>query len=826
MAAFLWFLVFLVGLFTLSYQRASLIVWTIAIAVWLLLLTFLSNAGTAWLTTLWVIFGIIFIPLNIYPFRRVLFTKKIFSIYRKMMPKMSETEKEALAAGTVGWTADLFSGMPNWKKFHESPLVKMSEEEQSFLDNEVETLCSMIDNWKISRSMQIPDEIWDYVKKEGFLGMIIPKKYGGKQFSAMAHSAVIVKVSAVSVAVSTIISVPNSLGPAELLLRYGTEEQKDYYLPRLAKAEEIPCFALTSPVAGSDASSIVDNGIICRHEFEGEEQLCIRLNWNKRYITLSPVATLLGLAFKLYDPDHLLGKKEYIGITCALIPTHLPGVVTGRRHYPLDSAFPNGPTQGKDVIIPVDWIIGGVKMAGHGWRMLMESLAAGRSISLPSMVTGGAKFNALAAGAYSRVRRQFNTYIGNFGGVSEVLTRIASNAYKVEALRSFTISALDQKQKPAIASAICKYHTTELSRDISRDTMDIHGGKGICMGPNNYIAQGYIELPISITVEGANILTRSMIIFGQGIIRAHPYVLREMTAAEDSKDVRSLRYFDRALFQHIGFLISNISRAFLLGLSNGHMVMTNGGPLKRYYQLFTRFSAILALTGDVCVLTLGGSLKRREKISARLGDILSLLYMGSAVMKMHESVSDNKEFEAEFPLVEWICQDILYKLQITIDDLLVNFPSRFISAILRMLCLPLGKCLRPPRDKLGSKVAKLLLEPSVLRERFTKDIYLTPNKNNPAGYLHELLEKVIAIEPLEKKLGKAIRAGDIKGKNLEERVQSALSNGIFTKEEAKEYLEIDRARMAIINVDDFGPEFFERHQAEKPKVSEAEPYRE
>lgn len=809
MSIITWIVLFWVALIVLSYNRASLVVWSVASGILFILFSFFSPIHGTLLIIWWLIFLIIFIPLNIFPLRRWLISRHVLRVFQKYMPKMSETEKEALTAGGVGWSADLFSGMPDWEKLRKTPVAYVSKEEQAFLDGPVEILCSMIDNWTISRTMTIPREIWNFLKQEGFFGMIIPKKYGGKEFSNSAHSQVIVKVAGVSVAVGTVVSVPNSLGPAELLLHYGTEEQKDYYLPRLARGEEIPCFALTSPLAGSDASSITDYGIVCEHEYEGKKQLCVRLNWNKRYITLAPVATILGLAFKLYDPDHLLGNKEALGITCALIPTNVAGVIIGRRHYPLDSAFPNGPTQGKDVIVPIDWIIGGAKMAGHGWRMLMESLAAGRGISLPSMMTGGAKRNALLAGAYARIRRQFNTYIGNFGGIQDVLARIGANAYSIEAIRRFTVSALDQKQKPVVASAISKYHTTELGRMISQDMMDIHAGKGICMGPNNYIAQSHIEIPISITVEGANILTRCMIIFGQGSIRCHPFILPEITAAQCLDSKHGLINFDRALFGHIGFLLSNMVRAFILGITNAYFVIVPKGVMKRYYQLFTRYSAILAFAADLCILTIGAALKRREKISARLGDMLSFLYIGSAVLKFYESGSRGKENPEERPVVEWICRNLLCQLQTQLDGLLHNLPNRYVRWILHIIVLPLGKLCVPPSDHLGSKIAKLLLEPSGLRKRFVEHIYFSPNENNPVIKIERVLKAVIACEPLEKKIHQAKHDGVIEGKNLQELVDAALAAEVISEEEAKQILTTHRLCMNVINVDDFPSEYFQ-----------------
>lgn len=799
MTTLLWIIFFLAVVIVLAYQRASLRVWTIAIAVALGIYAAIQQPSAVCLFVLLVFFVVIFGVLNIPPLRRALISNWALNVYRKMMPKMSETEKAALESGTVGWEGDLFSGMPDWEQFRQMPLSELTEEEQAFLDGPVEDVCRLIDSWKISREMMIPDSIWSLFKSEGFFGMIIPKQYGGKEFSALAHAQVILKLASANVAVATVASVPNSLGPAELLLQYGTEEQKNHYLPRLASGEDVPCFALTSPVAGSDAGSITDSGVVCRHEFEGKEQLCLRLNWNKRYITLSPVATLIGLAFKCYDPDHLLGDVEELGITCALIPASTPGVVTGRRHFPLHSAFPNGPTQGNDVIVPLDWVIGGAKMIGQGWRMLMECLAAGRAISLPSMTVSNAKRGTLATGAYARIRRQFNASLADFEGVQEALSRMVGRTYAVEALRRLTLTYLDQGEPVAVASAISKFHATETSRTIVIDAMDIHGGKGICMGPNNYLAQNYIETPIGITVEGANILTRSLMIYGQGAIRCHPYLLAEMTAASNENKEQAKIDFDRALFSHLGFMASNVARSFWLGLTRGRGARAPKTPLKRFYQLFTRFSASLAYISDAAIIVVGSNLKRREMLSARLGDILSLLYVGSAVLKFYE----HKNQKEESCVAKLSCKELLYKIQVQLDGLIANIPNWFVRFWMRLLVFPRGKMLQPASDQLKRDVADLITMPSPLRERFMEAIYCTPNDNNPAGQMESILSKVIEIAPIETKIAKARHKRLISGKDLKELVASAVTADVVTQAEADQLLAVDELRMKIINVDDF-----------------------
>lgn len=800
MDVWVWVIIFIAAAGVLSFNRASLLVWTIAFFGLLFLFSIFSLAGPWCLTICWLIFLVIIIPLNWIPFRQKLISKRVLSIYRRLMPSISDTEKEALAAGNVGWEGELFSGMPNWDTLNAIPKGKLSDEERAFINGPVDDLCQLLSNWQINHELyDIPDNVWDHLKKEGFFGLIIPKKYGGKEFSALAHAQIITKVATLSMAVGTVISVPNSLGPAELLLHYGTEEQKDHYLPRLAKGEEIPCFALTSPVAGSDAGAIEDYGIVCEKVIAGKKQLAISLTWSKRYITLAPIASLLGLAFKLYDPDHLLGDKEALGITCALIPVSTEGVVTGRRHYPLCSVFPNGPTQGKDVIVPLDVVIGGREGVGQGWKMLMQCLAAGRAISLPSMACGGAKLAVYTCGAYARVRRQFNTYVGSFGGVQEALTRIMANAYLMEATRLFTITAVDRGDISAVASAISKCHVTASARQVIADAMDIHGGKGICMGPNNYLAQPYIEGPISITVEGANILTRSMIIFGQGAIRSHPYVLKEIRAAECQDNDKALKDFDDALFSHLGMISSNKTRAFWLGLTGGFLMPTPDRKLKRYYRQFTRFAAAFAYISDVAMIFIGGKLKRMEKLSARLGDLLSLLYMGSAVLKF-AALENNPEAH---PVICWVCEDLLFKLQSQLNAFLSNMPNRWLGWGLKIAVFPLGLRIKPPSDALGHQVAELMIEPSSVRSRISQYVYAKEGNDNPIAAMGEAFRQSIAVEPLLKTINKAERKKKIFGKTFLEKVLSAVDMEVISKEEGDQLLEAHEWRMKVVDVDDF-----------------------
>src|SRR5690606_19893581 len=656
-----------------------------------------------------------------------------------MLPSMSRTEQEALEAGNVWWEGELFSGAPTWSKLRSLPPPRLTDEEQAFLDGPTETLCRMLDDWQITHELaDMPRAVWDYLLEERFFAMIIPKRYGGLGFSPLAVAMVLQKVSSRNATAASTIGVPNSLGPAELLLHYGTEEQKDYWLPRLAEGKEIPCFALTSPRVGSDATAIVDTGVVCRGTFEGKEVVGIRLNWDKRYITLAPVATVIGLAFKLYDPERLLGDQDEYGITAALIPANLPGVEIGRRHFPINIPFQNGPTRGKDVFVPVDYIIGGPKNAGLGWRMLVQQLAAGRGIVLPSNALGGAMTSVYASGAYARIRRQFNLPIGKFEGVGEVLARMAGSTYIMKAASRVTCAALNAGEKPAVASAILKYHNTELGRQVANDAMDVQGGKAIMLGPKNYLARNYESVPISITVEGANILTRNLIIFGQGAIRCHPFVRAEMDAARDEDRERGLREFDRLLFAHIGYALSNAARSFVMGLTLARFAdAPETGPTRRYYQHIARYSASFALAADAAMLTLGGELKRKETLSARLGDMLSYLYLGSMVLRHYEDQGQPAE---DLPLVEWACRTLLYRTQEQLHGLLRNFPNRFVAALLRVAVFPRGRTYSAPSDELCQRIAELMINPTEARRRLADVAYVTPEPSNPIGLLQQALE--------------------------------------------------------------------------------------
>lgn len=796
----------------LAYVGAPILLWTLVIGGGLVWLQIDGGLSIGALQIFWAAFAAFALVGNLPPLRRLLFTGPVFRVYRRILPQVSQTEQEALDAGTVWWDGDLFSGKPDYQRLHAIPAPKLSAEEQAFLDGPVNQLCSMLDDWQITHELKdLPPNVWQYIKDQGFLGMIIPKKYGGLGFSALAHSTVVMKISSRSATAGVTVMVPNSLGPAELLLHYGTDAQKDHFLPRLAKGLDIPCFALTGPDAGSDAGAIPDFGLVCRGMHDGQEVLGIRLTWEKRYITLGPVATILGMAFKLYDPEHLLGAQDDLGITLALIPTNHPGVNIGRRHFPLNGVFQNGPNWGKDVFIPLDWVIGGRERVGQGWRMLMNCLAAGRSISLPAQSTGAGKFASFATGAYARVRSQFKMPIGKFEGIEEALARIGGHTYTMEAARVMTAGAVDLGEKPSVLSAVIKYHATERMRQVINDAMDVHGGKGICLGPRNYLGRTYQIVPVGITVEGANILTRSMMIFGQGAIRCHPYVLKEIAAAQTA----DLPAFDQAFTGHLGFIVRNAARSLVLGLTGARLAATPGGPLARYYQQVSRASASFALMADMAMFTLGGSLKRREKLSARLGDVLSHLYLATAVLKKFK---DDGEPAADLALARWSLEDSLYRIQDAFDGLLRNFPLA--RGVLRILVFPLGKPLQPPSDHLGHEVARLLIEPNAARSRLIAGLYVPDDETDIVGVLEAAMRAVIAAEPLEAKLRQAEKAGQTRGRTAAEQLDAAQAAGVVN---ADERLVLDRARRlrrAVIMVDDFPKDFGSEAAADSAAVIE------
>ena len=796
-----WLLLFVGGGIYLAYQRVDLRTSTIATGIALLAYWVFGDGHFLWKLVLTLLFGLMVVP-NLLEVRREKITKPLLAIYRKMLPSMSDTEREALEAGNVWWDGELFSGMPEWDKLMSYPAPKLSDEEQAFFDGPCEELCRMLDDWAICHEhADMPKEVWDYIIEKKFFAMIIPKQYGGLEFSAYANAAVISKLASRSATASSTVGVPNSLGPAELLLHYGTEEQKDRYLPGLAAGTEIPCFALTSPQAGSDAASLIDSGVVCKGTWKGKTITGIRLNWDKRYITLAPVATVLGLAFKLYDPDHLIGEQSEYGITAALIPTDTPGVNVGRRHYPLSVAFQNGPTSGKDVFVPLDYIIGGPDMAGKGWKMLVELLSVGRAITLPATASGGGQAASYATGAYAVIRKQFNTSIANFEGVGEAIARIAGNTYTMNAAVAVTAGAIDQGEKPAVPSAILKYHCTELGRKTANDAMDVHGGKGVMMGPGNYLGRGYMATPIAITVEGANILTRSLIIYGQGAIRCHPFVLRELHAAADEDQDRGLIEFDDALFGHIGYAISNMARSFFLALTHGKFSRVPlNTPTRRYYQNINRYSAGFALASDFAMLTLGGELKKRELLSARLGDVLSSMYLASTVLKHFENQGRRA---TDLPLVEWSVRTLMYQAQESLHSFLLNFPNRPVAALLRFFIFPRGRTYSSPSDEIAARVVELATTPGEARDRLSSLAYTTLEPGNPLGLLQEALEMTKKHVPLERRLRQAQKEGLIKSDYLGLQIDEAEKAQVISKAEARGLREYHDKVTALLAVDDF-----------------------
>ncbi|OBT16899.1 acyl-CoA dehydrogenase [Vibrio sp. UCD-FRSSP16_10] len=730
-------------------------------------------------------------------------TNKALTLFKSVLPPMSQTEKEALDAGTTWWEAELFQGKPNWQFLKDIPKSTLSTEEKAFLDGPVNELCAMVNDYEITHELaDMPPEIWQYLKEHKFFAMIIKKKYGGLEFSAYAQALVLQRLAGTSIVVASTVGVPNSLGPGELLQMYGTQQQRDHYLPRLAKGQEIPCFALTNPEAGSDAGAIPDFGIVCKGQWQGKEVLGMRLTWNKRYITLAPVATVLGLAFKLRDPDGLLGDTKELGITCALIPTNLEGVKIGRRHFPLNIPFQNGPTQANDLFVPLDFIIGGQEMAGQGWKMLVECLSVGRAITLPSTNTGGIKTNALAIGAYARIRRQFKQPIGRMEGIEEPLARIAGSAYLLEGANLLTMGAIDNGAKPSVISAIVKFHCTDLGQKAAIDAMDIAGGKGVMLGPSNFLGRAYQGAPISVTVEGANILTRSLMIYGQGAIRCHPYVLKEMELAYSDKP-DALAQFDDALFSHIGFAMSNLSRSLVFSVTDGRgSDSPTKDASKRYYQQLNRYSANLALLSDISMAVLGGSLKRKERLSARLADMLGQLYLCSAMLKRFELDGSPKE---DLPLVHWSAQNSLFKIESAMYDFLVNFPNKWIGLKLRVLLMPIGRVRKVPSDKLDSQLAKILQTPSSTRSRLGRNQYFEPSKHCVHGQLELALTVVLQAEPIFNKICKALEQRK-PFTRLDLIAEQGLQANIISQEEAEILQEAEQHRLRSINVDDFDPE--------------------
>ncbi len=791
-----------------AYFRWPLIMWSLLIAIVMMAFQISGEIPSTTLTTMWVIYAVIFIPLNIKPVRRMLFSRFIYKLMSKAMPTISQTEQEALDAGDVWWEAELFSGKPDFDVVRKLPAPGLSEEEQAFLDGPVEELCQMLDDWKITHEdFDLSAEAWQFIKDNKFFAMIIPKEYGGLEFSNLCHSQVVMKIGTRSGSAAVTVMVPNSLGPGKLLMTYGTQEQKDYYLPRLADGTEIPCFGLTGPDAGSDAGAMPDTGVVCYGTFEGKENvLGVRMNWEKRYITLAPVATILGIAFKLQDPDHLLSDEVERGITLALIKRDTEGVEIGNRHFPSNQAFMNGPIRGKDVFIPMDWIIGGVDYVGKGWSMLMECLSDGRAISLPALGVGAGKMASRYTGAYSRIRQQFHTPIGYFEGIEEALTEIAGQTYAIDSARQLVLSSLDHGEVPSVISGIVKQQTMERMRRIINLSMDVHGGHAICMGPNNILGRGYQLIPVGITVEGANILTRSLIIFGQGAMRSHPYLLKEVEAVHESDKHKGLKDFDDAFFAHAGFIFSNMVRAFWMGITAARLVRTPGsGITARYYRQLVRMSACFAVMTDACVAILGGSLKRKEKISGRLADALSNLYVLTATLKHYEDEGSNKE---DLPLLQWACEDALYNTQYAFKGVIKNLPVPVVGRLLNAILFPLTKPYQKPSDATGHRIARLLLSPSETLERLTRGIFISEEPNDPSGRILYAYQQVLKTSALDKRLRENRKNGTLQADDAN-LLQEARDKNVITEDEFKQLEHTREAVLNAIKVDEFSGEGWE-----------------
>ncbi len=806
------FLVLFVAAVTaLGMLQARVSIWAISLGVLLAVWQsgLFTGAPTFPLSSIWSLIAWIPIGLlaaaSVPEVRRQFFVTPVFGFLKKTLPKVSDTEQQALDAGTVGFDAEIFSGNPDWTKLRAVPPIQLTPEEQAFLDGPTEDLCRLINDWQIRHAQrEIPDEIWDFVKRHGFLGMLISKDHGGLGFSAQAQSLILGKIASRSPDVVTIVMVPNSLGPGELIEKYGTDEQKHHYLPRLARGDEVPCFSLTGPTSGSDAATMRDIGTVVKGEHEGRETLGIRLSWDKRYITLGPKATLVGLAFRLFDPDNLLGKGEDVGITVAMIPANHPGVNIGRRHLPSGAAFPNGPNWGNDVFIPIDWVIGGETMAGQGWRMLMECLAAGRAISLPSSATAGAKAMLRVTSAYARIRRQFGLPIGRMEGIEEPLARIVETAYVNEAARGVTASMVSRGEKPSVISALMKYQTTERLRRAVNDAMDIHGGRAICDGPTNYLQSAYEMVPVGITVEGANILTRTLITFAQGALRSHPYLVREIQSAQNPDSSKGFADFEEALLDHIGHSVSNMAGAFFHNVTLGYFAPapTAVADLKPIYRQLSRSARNFAVVADIAIATLGGGLKTKQKICGRLADALSELYLTACVLKRFE---DDGRPAADRPIVEFAAANGLARCEEALRGVVLNFPVVPLRWKMRAIVFPLGRHYDPASDRLAGTVAGLVLKPGEVRDRLTRHIYVSKDAGDPTGVLEVTMEKVVAAEEAEKKLEKAIRAGTVRRFHGVDWIGDAVAKNVISEDEGALLRDVEALVARVIAVDHFDP---------------------
>lgn len=796
-------LVLIMAVFSLCLMRASGRVWGVALLVTMALFTLLHGAPFQSSLYFCAICGVIWLMLNFRPLRMTFITKIILKLARRTLPPLSNTEREAIESGNIGWEAVFYTGEINFSKLKDIAPAKLSKKEKDFIHGPLDQLCGMLDNWSLHKQQRIPEDVLAFLKKHKFFGLIIPESYSGLGFGELAHSEIISKIASCNASIASLVSVPNSLGPAELLLKYGTDKQKNHLLPRLASGKEVPCFALTSQTAGSDAGSMIDYGVVCKSKINDKQCLAIRLNWSKRYITLSPIATLMGLAFKLYDPEHLLGDKEELGITCALISTDAPGITIGRRHNPLNATFPNGPIKGKNVVISVEDIIGGVEMVGKGWGMLMECLAAGRSISLPAVSAGAAKKCALATGAYSYIRRQFDRSLCEFGGVQDKLANIVGNTYLIESVRNFSMSCLEDGQKSLVASGICKYHVTELGRIVIQDAMDVHAGKAICLGPKNYIAELHQTSPISITVEGANILTRCMMIFGQGLMRCHPFLLKELKIINKQQTNPADFYkFDEITMQHARHLVANIAASMWHGLTNARTIQIKDcrKSLKRRCQIIKQQTVVFSLLCDFLCIYYGGKLKFKEQVSSHMSDIHSYLYITSAVIydDIHNEDQDMNN------LVKWSLDELIYKIHYSIAAVIKNMPNRVIRGMLKLFIFPLGvrlPCITNHRR--NASISEMASQGSSFLDKLQQGCYVKSSENNPIEEMLTAAKMLRSTEDILNKVNKAHKEGLLTGLSIFDRIKAAGELQIITADEADKLHEAEVLRQKIIAVDDF-----------------------
>ncbi|MDN6276023.1 MAG: acyl-CoA dehydrogenase [Psychrobacter sp.] len=761
-----------------------------------------------WSLILGVPIALICLVLLIDPIRQSLITKPVYKALGGAMPSMSDTEREALDAGTSWWEKELFMGAPNWEAFAEYPYPELSEEEQSFIDNEVETLCAMLDEWKIQhKDKELSPEAWRFIKANGFLGLIIPKEFGGLAFSSYAQSRVMSKIASRSPTAAVTCMVPNSLGPGELLMHYGTEEQKQHWLPGLANGDEIPCFGLTGPEAGSDAGAIPDTGVVCYGIHKGEQVLGLRMNFSKRWITLAPVATVVGLAFKMHDPEGLLGdlEKTDYGITCALVPASHQGVIIGPRHNPIGSPFMNGTVDGKDVFIPLDYIIGGVENAGRGWRMLMECLGVGRGISLPALSTSASEMTYLSVGAFAKVREQFKISVGKFEGVQDATSRMASNTYMLEAFRHLVTCGLNQGGTPSVMTAMAKYYATETMRSVVNDGMDVVGGRAVQMGPRNFLAVPYQAIPVSITVEGANILTRSLMIFGQGAMRCHPYLFDELQLLQSEDKKKATQEFDTLFFKHLGYTFNRGAKAFVAGYVGGSNKAPSfaDGFSRPYYKHINRLSAGFALTADMALGLLAGDLKRKEVLSGRLADIHSHLFISTAILQFYEngSKSDAERLHAEVAL-----QNSLYTIQEAFQSFFDNFPNRLAARLVSFVTFPSGRIFTPPSDELKRRLGDTFMEDfeaNPFRDYLKTVIYYNTEEDDVTGRMEFAYQTLRGIEPLWQKFKKAEHKDSFEGLSFEDHVVYASQNGDITEEEAEVLIQYNAIRFDSLLTDVF-----------------------